>query len=490
MYFYFSVFIPELVIYSSKSLTYISSKDYHILFYFQEAALEKNPGYIKEKANFVFNTIDTYYKNHAYKQALAEIEASRDLLGTALNVGNQLKLNKIYTACLVKVMQDTFEVDGNISLFSELMAKYHTNLELHADRNVFHAFQDYLSQKERHKSFKSRNEYHNIDSEPATSEYRLASDKKPDAKKINGRPLDTDIAKDFLDSIESPSFKFASLSDDTGSEEEVIKSNVDVKAIHDDFFSSIASPQSSSRSEREASKASKSPASKSRSEKTKTEAAKTEPVKIEAIKTETTKIEAPRTKAALDKTPKGSGKSKGQGRPEKKAYLAYLLIIGLVAAASYGAVKFINLPKDLGASDPSATNSQEEPKDSSDKGEAVPAPGPKEDTPVEAPGTENTPQASTEEAKASEYVLPSSERELIDADFDGLSKQEVRLAINEMFARYGWNFGGNGDLFDYFSQKSWYKPDMSLTSSTQAESKFSAVERINLQIILAKFRSM
>lgn len=73
-------------------------------------------------------------------------------------------------------------------------------------------------------------------------------------------------------------------------------------------------------------------------------------------------------------------------------------------------------------------------------------------------GSENQEEEQNDAADASEYILPeSSTRLLTEADLSGLSKEELRLARNEIFARYGMIFGVE-DLDSYFSSKSWYEP--------------------------------
>ena len=51
----------------------------------------------------------------------------------------------------------------------------------------------------------------------------------------------------------------------------------------------------------------------------------------------------------------------------------------------------------------------------------------------------------------------SSSRVLSREDLQGLSKEQLRLARNEIFARYGMIFGVE-DLDAYFSSQEWYKP--------------------------------
>lgn len=69
----------------------------------------------------------------------------------------------------------------------------------------------------------------------------------------------------------------------------------------------------------------------------------------------------------------------------------------------------------------------------------------------------------------SEYILPYSDtRYLTEVDVAGLSEDEIRIALNEIYARHGRIFQSE-DLNVYFASRSWYEPKYS------AE-EFSAVE--------------
>lgn len=94
-----------------------------------------------------------------------------------------------------------------------------------------------------------------------------------------------------------------------------------------------------------------------------------------------------------------------------------------------------------------------------------------------------TAETATPEVK-DEYFLPSDTKILTKENIQHLSKKEVKLAINELFARKGYDFGGSGQYYDYFSQKSWYQPDPSIKSPVEAEAKFSDIERKNLQLLV------
>lgn len=76
---------------------------------------------------------------------------------------------------------------------------------------------------------------------------------------------------------------------------------------------------------------------------------------------------------------------------------------------------------------------------------------------------------SGNEIDTSEYILPDSDtRCLTGEDVAGLSEDEIRIALNEIYARHGRIFQSE-DLNAHFSSKSWYEPKYS------AE-EFSAIE--------------
>ncbi|MBP9991653.1 MAG: YARHG domain-containing protein [Bacteroidales bacterium] len=55
-----------------------------------------------------------------------------------------------------------------------------------------------------------------------------------------------------------------------------------------------------------------------------------------------------------------------------------------------------------------------------------------------------------------DYTVCSS-RNLTETDIEGLSKAELRLLRNEIYARHGYIFQSD-DLKEYFESKSWYQP--------------------------------
>lgn len=83
----------------------------------------------------------------------------------------------------------------------------------------------------------------------------------------------------------------------------------------------------------------------------------------------------------------------------------------------------------------------------------------------------------------SEYIIKeSSDRYLTAEDLNGLSKEQLRLARNEIYARHGYQFNSE-DLNQYFSSKSWYYPkDLELEV---VEASMNIYEKQNLQLIVS-----
>lgn len=80
------------------------------------------------------------------------------------------------------------------------------------------------------------------------------------------------------------------------------------------------------------------------------------------------------------------------------------------------------------------------------------------------------------------YILPKSDKEkLTRADLEGLTKEQLRLARNEIYARHGMIFGVE-DLDTYFATKSWYKPTISFTDFYE-NVEMSIIEEQNVILI-------
>ena len=63
------------------------------------------------------------------------------------------------------------------------------------------------------------------------------------------------------------------------------------------------------------------------------------------------------------------------------------------------------------------------------------------------------------------YIIPySGEAYLSASDIQGLSKSQLRIARNEIYARYGYVFDSK-DLQNYFSSQAWYTPNASYSGA-------------------------
>lgn len=69
----------------------------------------------------------------------------------------------------------------------------------------------------------------------------------------------------------------------------------------------------------------------------------------------------------------------------------------------------------------------------------------------------NVQETITQDIYKSSYILPaSSERNYTTAELENLSKEKLRLARNEIYAKHGRKFE-TADLNEYFNSQSWYK---------------------------------
>lgn len=81
-----------------------------------------------------------------------------------------------------------------------------------------------------------------------------------------------------------------------------------------------------------------------------------------------------------------------------------------------------------------------------------------------------------------DYVLPSDQRLLTHADVEGMTRQEIQLAINEIYARHGRYFS-DSEYGVYFHSKSWYNPQKNL-SDEEIEAMLSPIEAENLNFLV------
>jgi uncharacterized membrane protein len=85
---------------------------------------------------------------------------------------------------------------------------------------------------------------------------------------------------------------------------------------------------------------------------------------------------------------------------------------------------------------------------------------------------------------STDYILPDSDKKVLsEGDIATLTKEQLRLARNEIFARHGYVFQ-SADLQKYFSSKSWYNADPSYNRT------LNEAEKENVNLIQAREDSL
>lgn len=81
-----------------------------------------------------------------------------------------------------------------------------------------------------------------------------------------------------------------------------------------------------------------------------------------------------------------------------------------------------------------------------------------------------------------DYILPDSDTEYIsESEIENMSKEELTLALNEIYARYGLMFNTTS-IQQYFNSKDWYVP--SIKPGHFDDSQFNDYERHNVDTIV------
>lgn len=102
-----------------------------------------------------------------------------------------------------------------------------------------------------------------------------------------------------------------------------------------------------------------------------------------------------------------------------------------------------------------------------------------------APSTEDVSEEKSNGISSAEYILPESNSRVYTMDeLSALSKEELRLARNEIFARHGRKFSSE-DLQTHFSAQPWYTP---IYESAEFDAKgdmiFNEFELANRKLIV------
>ena len=101
-------------------------------------------------------------------------------------------------------------------------------------------------------------------------------------------------------------------------------------------------------------------------------------------------------------------------------------------------------------------------------------------TVTSTPVPTSTPEETTS-IEEDEQILPmSSERLLTDEDISGLDAYQIQMAINEIYARYGYVFQ-DPSMDAYFKEQSWYVPDENGNSVSYSD--LTSIETQNIEFL-------
>ena len=172
---------------------------------------------------------------------------------------------------------------------------------------------------------------------------------------------------------------------------------------------------------------------------------------------------------------------KAPGVNPKSIRIAAMAIVAVVVLV-LAIVLISSLGKDKGKEDSDENSNQVEQQQNEDAANDSVENQDNQDADVQDQDEQSQDDVQNEVADDSEYILPESNTRLLtEADLSGLTKEQLRLARNEMFARYGMIFGVD-DLDAYFSSKTWYEPKIA-SSEFYDQVEMSMTEEKNLILI-------
>ncbi|MBQ8656816.1 MAG: YARHG domain-containing protein [Prevotella sp.] len=99
--------------------------------------------------------------------------------------------------------------------------------------------------------------------------------------------------------------------------------------------------------------------------------------------------------------------------------------------------------------------------------------------PDDSPLNTNSRTANADPAAPGNEFLYLSQRLVDESDISGLTKEDLRVLRNAIYARHGYKFK-SADLREFFSRYSWYQPRYD-----NVESQLNRIERKNVAFIKA-----
>lgn len=177
-----------------------------------------------------------------------------------------------------------------------------------------------------------------------------------------------------------------------------------------------------------------------------------------------------------DQTPNHTKKSKAPAIALIIIVLAVALCVLLFFAAKRGLVDipFIT-PETAASDDTSKTASNDDKETTDDDAEAIDQPVEKMTDYTSLAGDISKSAGKAADSKKgdsadddsdvtlgsdADYIFPdSSDKSVSTSDIEALSNDDLRIAINEIYARHGYIFQSSQEMREYFDGKDWYEPD-------------------------------
>ena len=196
--------------------------------------------------------------------------------------------------------------------------------------------------------------------------------------------------------------------------------------------------------------------------------------------------------------PAGGQKKNGKKKKDKNTGMTVLIVILSLVAVVLVAVMIVLAVRTFGGSgksedrevlqesdyrteSPEETEEETEEKPSEEKPSqtAPSASAPSTTAPSTSAPSQTAPSQTAPQSE--DYILPNSNSAyLTEADLAGLTKEELRIARNEIYARHGRKFK-DAALNEYFLSKSWYHPTVEADDFN--ESVFNDYELANRKLI-------
>lgn len=166
------------------------------------------------------------------------------------------------------------------------------------------------------------------------------------------------------------------------------------------------------------------------------------------------------------------GKNNKKGKKKNTALVVTLSVAGMVALFALTFLIFFNL---LGGSfseeatespSPTVTATAVPSPSASPSPTAAPTKAPTQaPAKTQAPTPKPTAVPKTPEPAVThvppvtdgKYAYPSDSRIITRSELEGMTRQEIKIILNEIYARHGYTFNDD-DLVEYFESKTWYTP--------------------------------